>query len=315
MDESQQALVGQNLQVLPRNLYAEDGDRGIQAPILYSFDQSNSIANQDQPVSPTTASLLGAGGGSQELGADIEQYLHLNPTSGEIRLIRQWPSKWTGPPLTLVVRAAQADNRDRYTLTTLTIRRSPLAQHSQTLTGAASSSAATDKRQQSQPGKQQQGQNQRQWIEFEPVKLIIDVAEDTPVNEKIARVRARYLASREQESVDLVQDSSISNKLSTALNGTGRVLTRLRNSSLEQSIQQQQQQANKRLPINYLILDDQTDQFAINGLGELSLKRPLDYELRQEYKIRVLATYTKYSDICLVQVNVINVNDNKPKVS
>lgn len=72
---------------------------------------------------------------------------------------------------------------------------------------------------------------------------------------------------------------------------------------------------NRTRPISYQILDDQLEQFSINSQGEIFLRRPLDYERRQHFRLRVLASHTKFSDICQLQVNVLNVNDNKPKVS
>lgn len=247
MDESQQSLVGQNLQVLPRNLYAEDGDRGIQAPIMYSFDQ------------------LGAENATDELGAD--NFLHLNGATGEVRLIRQWPSQ-AKLPITLVVRATQADNRDRYTLTTLTVLRpSP---DTPALAGQLPARARLEA-----------------GLEFGQSRLELRVPESAPAHEKIGRVRARYMGPRgttePDAGVELIRDRAV-------------------------------RWAGARA-ISYQILDDQLDQFAVNGLGEISIKRPLDFEQRQEFKFRVLATYLKYSDVCQVQVHVLNVNDNRPKVS
>lgn len=317
MDDTQQGLVGQNLQILPRNLYAEDGDRGINAPVLYSFDQltanlapaqqsadqASADNAQETASSSTSANLL-----ADEPTINVDHYLHLNPSSGEVRLIRHWPSKWMGSPMTLVVRATQADNKDRYTLTTLTITRSSGSLSSVQVAKQAGSSKVN----------QQQGVQPR-GIQFAPDKLTVEVLESAPVNEKIARVRARYLdvdqlhldevgaANNESQAVDVVQESNAQ----LQLHG-GRPT---RPPSLATRSSKEPQKAPQRRPINYQILDDQTEQFAINGLGELSIRRPLDFELRQEFNFRVLATYTKYSDICQLHVRVVNVNDNKPKVS
>lgn len=328
MDETQQNLVGQNLQILPRNLYAEDGDRGINAPILYSFDQIGAFQQNRYSTPTTDADLTSAttsGSSSTQPGnslidepsVNIEHYLHLNPTSGEIRLIRQWPSRWAGSPMTLVVRATQADNKDRYTLTTLTImRHSSLSTISRTLDLVPPKSDKSG-------GENESGDietatsghseiNIKQFetnfgLKFVPDKLSVDVPENVAINEKIAKVRARYQAHNpttfnEQDSAALSETVDLISESSTA-KPTNRTVVR----------KPRDQQQQKR-PINYQILDDQTDQFGINGLGEIFVKRPLDYEQRQSYKFRVLATYTKYSDICHVQVNVLNVNDNKPKV-
>lgn len=226
--------------------------------------------------------------------------------------------------MTIVVRATQADNKDRYTLTTLTIARGsspPLAAGSvqqvvQSRVAHSSNSGARGILSPPEQNQVQQKQQQSFGLEFEPDKLNIDVSESVAINEKIARVRARYLGNSEPTTtlaqVDLVTSASTSLLQSTQRASDNR--TRRTSSAAIQQQQQQQLTSTKR-PINYQILDDQTDQFGINGLGEIFVKRALDYEQKQQYKFRVLATYTKYSDICQVQVNVLNVNDNKPKVS
>lgn len=297
MDDTQASLVGQSLRVLPRGLRAEDGDRGINAPILYSFDQLHS-ASGPQPA-PGDAE-------QPEPAANIERYLHLNPASGELRLIRQWPAKWAAAPVTLVVRATQADNRDRYALTTLTIARGPSPAASQ---HQAAATAA--------PDEPRQNRARAAGIAFLQDRLTLNVPEDTPVSEKIGRVRAQYLGERaeaQQQQPDQWAGAQAADSQQVDLvvehqqpAGANRSRTRVAPAGGEQ--------AKLLRPISYQILDDHTDQFAINGLGEILLRRPLDYEQRQEFRFRVLATYTKHSDICQVQVEVANVNDNKPKVS
>lgn len=293
MDESQANSVGQNLRVSPRSLRAEDGDRGIMSPILYSFD----LQQQQQLQSPESQ-VAGPGQDGSSAAANespltnIERYLHLNPSTGELRLIKQWPTSGR-LSMTLVVRATQVDNKDRYSLTTLTITSGPgepINQHPPRLTSL--------ERQKKPAGQQKVG------LAFVQDRLTISLPEDTPTMEKVARVRANYIGSPEQagepatieQAVDLVAAAA-------ATTGSNKTTASTNNNARQQS-----------RPINYQILDDQTDSFGINGLGELSLKRPLDFEQRQQFKFRILATYTKYSDICQVQVNVVNVNDNKPKV-
>ena len=297
MDETQSSLVGQNLRVLPRNLRAEDGDRGINAPVVYSFDSTGgqlaemvAAANGEQPLTALDepASIATAG---------LEQYLHLNPTSGELRLIRQWPLAGANSPLTLVVRATQVDNRDRYALTTLTIVRSAAAAAAAATTAAAAATTAATVNGGQWAGESANRQHAngstsggfKRGIEFQQERLVVQVAEDTAVNERIARVRAHHLQALATTS-NSSQIPTTADSANTQLAARGR-------------------------PINYQILDDQTDQFAINGLGEIFLKRALDFEQRQEFRFRVLATYTKFSDICHVQVLVLNANDNRPKVS
>lgn len=313
MDETQASLVGQNLRVLPRNLRAEDGDRGIQATILYSFDGLTNGNNNNQQVDfndEPGSKLATFTPKSLDPAKNIEQFLHLNPNSGELRLIRQWPMSSSGLPLTLVVRATQADNRDRYALTTLTI----VGPGSGALPVGASGKAAVQQLQQAPTSGGKRG------IEFLQERLVVEVPEDTPVNERIARVKAHHLqeSSHQQESND-AQTSSVdlSGGQSTAMTTSENKTTNKRPPRFHIIGQQAALNASHMgfRPINYQLLDDQTDQFGINGQGELFLRRPLDYEQRQEFRIRVLATYTKHSDICHVQVMVLNVNDNKPKVS
>lgn len=331
MDETQQNLVGQNLQILPRNLYAEDGDRGINAPILYSFDQIGAFQQSSRyPTPPITdsdlTSLITASTSGNSLidepSVNIEHYLHLNPTSGEIRLIRQWPNRWAGSPMTLVVRATQADNKDRYTLTTLTItRHSILSTISRTFDLVTPKSSKSGENESGDIETATSGHSETNIKQFEanfglkfvPDKLSVDVPENVAMNEKIAKVRARYQANNPTTTIG-EHDSAALSEMVDLISESSSAEQQNRTVARKPRDQQQQQQQQQKRPINYQILDDQTDQFGINGLGEVFVKRPLDYEQRQSYKFRVLATYTKYSDICQVQVNVLNVNDNKPKV-
>lgn len=357
MDETQQSLVGQNLQVLPRNLYAEDGDKGIGAQILYSFDKTAAAAaanldsnnsDDDDGVSGRSASIRSNSDSNNngnddnfdlDPSTDIERYLHLHPTSGEIRLLRQWPTaatgggnKWSGAPMTLVVRAAQADNRDRYTLTTLTITTRQASGSIGSGVSIGSSGLSTASAMGAGRSGLAAGSQAQLGIEFSPSRLTVNVIESVPINEKIARVRARFLGrlanalvstATTQTTTQSTQSTTTNDQTVVDLVQPQPPLSRRSGSSASGgSIGRNQQQVvatlganNNQRPINYQILDDQTDHFGINGMGEIFVKRQLDYELRQEFKFRVLATYTKYSDICQVQVNVLNVNDNKPKVS
>lgn len=366
MDEKQQNSIGQNLHILPHSLRAQDGDRSIQAPIIYSFE-APAATSTDPAASAAAAGTaanvvndldtsipFGPQAGSpkddqlaQPSFANIDKYLHLSRSSGEIRLLRVWPNDWSQGPLTLVVRATQADNEDRYTLTTLTITSSGKS------TAAPSSNAAIAK------NFQHPGNTRQTGIQFVTSKLNVSVAENTPVFEKIGNVKAILMQSDPatnnssdsanlNDSVDLISSSS-SVAVNTRIPATTpsiRSTSDVTNSWQRQprNIQKEQQSAKQRLggrqvqinqhnsqsnsnnnnnknnqqqanSISYQILDDQTDQFGVNQSGEIFLKKALDYEQRQEFLFRILATHSRYSDICQVQVNVINVNDNKPKVS
>lgn len=305
MDEAQQNSVGQSVQVLPRNLYAEDGDRGIQAPIVYTFEQAGRL--EHEALEPASSAPINSSSADQ--ADQVDNYLHLNAASGELRLIRQWPT--SGPlsssPLTLVVRATQADNKDRYTLTTITVTRPQVSAGS----GAPPATGGG-------LGSQQRARNNPAvGLEFSSARLELSVLESAPINETIGRARARYLGdprSRPTSNSDGQADSSADSSGSGAVELIGeRQVARSRAARWATALESTQ--AGARRSINYQILDDQTGQFGINALGEIFVKRALDFETRQEYRLRVLATYLKYSDTCQVHIHVLNVNDNKPKVS
>ena len=87
------AQPGDELFVEPHMLAAVDQDVGINSSIIYSFQGS---------------------------GHD-EQVFQINASSGKIVLRQQLDKRWPGT--TLVVKATQADNLDRYSVVTLTIKR------------------------------------------------------------------------------------------------------------------------------------------------------------------------------------------------
>ncbi|XP_077554515.1 protocadherin Fat 4-like Cad96Ca isoform X2 [Haemaphysalis longicornis] len=84
--------VGTPLDVKPSKIEAEDPDEEIKAPIKYTF-------NSDAPE---------------------YSYFDLHPQTGHLSLVRPLPESFA-LPVTLVVRATQHDNADRFTLTTLTL--------------------------------------------------------------------------------------------------------------------------------------------------------------------------------------------------
>ena len=87
------AQPGDELLVEPQMLEAFDQDFGINSSIIYSF---------------------------QGRGHD-EQVFQINASSGKVVLRQQLDKRWPGT--TLVVKATQADNLDRYSVVTLTIKR------------------------------------------------------------------------------------------------------------------------------------------------------------------------------------------------
>jgi len=344
MDEQQSLSVGQNLPVQPRQLQAEDGDRGIMAPIVYSFDHSASSGSSRAPATSTSGAdeaerrallaeelqeLAGDNNSSQpgqtsQQNIELDRYLHLNPTTGELRLIRQWPrARWpqVGWPLTLVVRATQADNKDRYALTTLTIAtRASHSTHGRS-NGSSLLGGQTGLPEGEPAESRSSGGSIGAGIAFVRPRLSVDVPEDSAPGTQVVRLEARAqseLAGGEwtnssgtaadfHQQVDLVADL-VGLQTQTQTRATGH--------RLGQVLPNSQGPHAKRAPvIKYQILDDQMDQFGISSAGELYLKRALDFELKQEHRIRVLATQENFSDLCYVHLNVLNVNDNKPKVS
>ena len=84
--------VGEKFMISPRAIEAEDPDAGIRSPIIYSFN-SDSKENS---------------------------FFAIDSKFGEVTLKKPLPPA-INLPLTLVVRATQIDNRDRYALTTLMV--------------------------------------------------------------------------------------------------------------------------------------------------------------------------------------------------
>ncbi|KAJ6225282.1 hypothetical protein RDWZM_003827 [Blomia tropicalis] len=87
---------GDPLPIQPRRIKAEDPDRGIRSPIVYGFNSRDEEANKEN------------------------SNFVIDPNTGDVSLRRSLPSS-VQLPVTLVIRATQNDNRDRYALTTLTI--------------------------------------------------------------------------------------------------------------------------------------------------------------------------------------------------
>ena len=83
---------GQKLIVEPKDLRAFDKDVGLAAPVYYSF-------------------------------AEEYKYFELNRNTGHIYIRSDIPQDELRQPLTLVVRATQFDNADRYAVTTLAVSR------------------------------------------------------------------------------------------------------------------------------------------------------------------------------------------------
>ncbi|KAG9509069.1 Protocadherin Fat 4 [Fragariocoptes setiger] len=267
MDAHDDTPLGQPLQVLPRPLYAEDGDRGIRAPLEYSFEDALTV---------DTNSLTGKNSTQSGLPRASE-YLHLDAMSGEIRLIREWPHNWHAP-VTLVVRAQQLDNRDRCTLTTLTLVRSlntnvelgsTIIPTLSTSTSTLASVATMRHSKASRTGSLPESTENKLELIFDSSAYSAFVYENSSISDTIVRVSAHF---------------------------------------------NQPPNLKNMARVNYQLLEEQ-NLFAINGLGEIHVKTALDYEKAQRHVFRVLATHHKVSDIVDVTVNVLNINDNEPKFS
>lgn len=87
------SLKGTILKIKPRDIEAFDQDSGIKAPIYYTF---NGIGND-------------------------YSFFKINRETGIVSLARDVPEKDFHHPTTIVIRATQLDNRDRYALATLTV--------------------------------------------------------------------------------------------------------------------------------------------------------------------------------------------------
>lgn len=60
--------------------------------------------------------------------------------------------------------------------------------------------------------------------------------------------------------------------------------------------------------------EDALALFAIDRFsGKVLLKRPLDYEMRQEYQLKILASDTKYTAQSTLTIHIQDENDNAPE--
>ncbi|KAL0281542.1 UNVERIFIED_CONTAM: hypothetical protein PYX00_002495 [Menopon gallinae] len=91
----QQPTVGSRVRLTPHELAAVDQDKGINAPVYYSFN------------------------------SDVGDYslFNIEAATGVITIAKEFQEDDLTQPATLVVRATQVDNKDRYALATVTISR------------------------------------------------------------------------------------------------------------------------------------------------------------------------------------------------
>jgi len=70
--------------------------------------------------------------------------------------------------------------------------------------------------------------------------------------------------------------------------------------------------SHQRNQIKYQLLDNEESHFDIKDNGQVILNRPLDFEKKQFHLFRVLASDGTQTDICRVNITILNVNDHSP---
>ncbi|XP_065287321.1 protocadherin-15-like isoform X1 [Dermacentor albipictus] len=199
--------LGAPLDVKPSKIEAEDPDEEIKAAIKYTF---NSDANE-------------------------YSYFDLHPQTGHVSLVRPLPEGFA-LPVTLVVRATQHDNPDRFALTTLTLTADRFPPHE---------------------------------LHFLQEEYEARVMESTPPGQTLLTLQTtRSAADKGGIRFELIVDGN-----------------------------------------------EDGAAFTIHDSGELVLAQSLDYESKQFYALKVLATDGKHSDVARVNVSVLDVNDNDPQFS
>ncbi|XP_050718235.1 cadherin-8-like isoform X2 [Eriocheir sinensis] len=86
---------GTLVDVQPEGVKAMDRDEGIMAPVFYSFSREE----------------------------EMSVWFNIDPESGQVSMAKDLPPDKLSQPVTLVVRATQEDNPDRYALTTMMLSR------------------------------------------------------------------------------------------------------------------------------------------------------------------------------------------------
>ncbi|XP_065333277.1 cadherin EGF LAG seven-pass G-type receptor 1 isoform X1 [Cloeon dipterum] len=197
-------LQGTELQLHPRDIKAFDQDVGINATILYSF---NGVTGD-------------------------YRFFEIDQTSGKVTLRRHINDDDILQPATLVVRASQHDNPDRYSLATLTVARV--------------------------------GTRGAEMLTFLQKEYTASVLESLPVGNVIVTL----LTSRPGDK-----------KVRLWVEERGKSV----------------------------------GNFDVSANGDVTLLKPLDYELRQKYTFLVHATDGIMNSSARVELRVLNVNDWDPR--
>lgn len=160
---------GERLDLMPRTIKAIDPDIQLAAPIEYEL------------------SSVGAG----QIGWDqLHSYLKIN-SNGQVLLTRSIPNHLLHSAATLVVRATQSDNRDRYALTTLSI----LGKRQSIATNSATSGPYTSA-----------GNSENTKLRFSNHNYSAICAENAPEGQLIVTVQVQRAHSTRPVSFQLLDD-------------------------------------------------------------------------------------------------------------
>jgi hypothetical protein len=229
------------IRIIPEPIRAYDQDEGIQAQIQYSISSSPDA-----------------------------RFFSINPKTADIDLITPAPVSLIVHPITLVIRATQIDNKDRYALATLVISSGEKVTN---LKPALTPQINVN----SIPNLSNVNKNQN------------NIASASNIN--VPPTRSSALAFLQQKFETKVHEDTLA--------GT-RILA-LPTNKPEKYLQ-------------YTILDkEQNDYFLIGKLGEVVLKRSLDYEKFTRHVFNVMASDEINNTTTQVIVNVENVNDWEPR--
>lgn len=238
------------LRIYPDQIRAEDQDEGIQAEIRYSIN-----------ASPDS------------------RYFSINPKSGEVALITWFDQQKT----TLVIKATQVDNQDRYALTTLTLTREGV-RHEQPVRNEQTVSRNK------QVNRNEVSIGPEYTIRHEqPVVRNDQVAGTSSTNVNIDRGRLQFIQPKYEARVR--ED----------VPAGARLIALPTNKPSERYLQ-------------YSILDDaQAEVFEIGQFGEVILRKALDYEKAIRHVFRVMASDGISNATCQVIIDVVNVNEWDPR--
>jgi hypothetical protein len=235
------------LRVYPESIRAWDQDEGIQAEIRYSINPSSE-----------------------------SRYFSINPKSGDIDLITPFDTQKT----TLVIKATQIDNKDRYALATLTVMRD----------GAKREQAMRND--QSIQTIQVQGTSS---TNLHPVNI------DVATTSIMTSTSSSSPSSPSYKSRLQFIQPKFEARVREDVPAGARLIALPTNKPSERYIK-------------YSILDEsQTDIFEIGQFGEVILKRSLDYEKAIRHLFRVFASDGVNNATCQVIIDVINVNEWDPR--